>query len=122
MTCGLRRILFDLLPQPLDQRVDAADGDKRLILPHAAEERFAAEDDARARQQHVEQLELVRRQLDVRLADADAAPRRVHLDVLVGDRTRGFFDPAGLTSGRGPRRSSARTRATSSRTPNGFVR
>src|SRR5712691_2438276 len=44
----LRRILFDLLPQPLDQRVHAADGDKRLVLPDTGQKRLAAEDDAGA--------------------------------------------------------------------------
>src|SRR6266850_1232847 len=71
---GIGGVLLDLLPQPLDQRVDAAHGDERLILPDPAEQRFAAEDDAGPGEQHVEEVKLVRRQLDVPGAHADAPP------------------------------------------------
>jgi hypothetical protein len=35
--------VLDLLAEPLNQGVHAADGDEGLILPHAAEQRFTAE-------------------------------------------------------------------------------
>src|SRR6184192_2160382 len=73
----LGRIGFDLLAQPLDQRVDASLGDVRVPAPHALDQRVAAEDDAAAARQHVEQVELVRGEIDVGAVDAGEAPRRI---------------------------------------------
>jgi len=53
----VRRILFDLFPQALDERVHASHGDERLVLPDAGEERLTAEDDAGIGEQHIEKLE-----------------------------------------------------------------
>src|SRR5262245_44036019 len=50
------RVLLDLFPEPLDQRIHAAHGDEGLILPDPAEERLAAEDDARAGKEDVQKL------------------------------------------------------------------
>src|SRR5258705_7590797 len=83
---GIRRVLFDLLTQALDQRVHASHGHERLVLPDAGEKRLAGEDDAGVEEQHVEKLELVRGELHVLVADTHAAPRRIHLNVPVRDR------------------------------------
>src|SRR5882672_11281783 len=37
----IRRVLFDLFPQALDERVHASHGHERLVLPDAGEERLA---------------------------------------------------------------------------------
>src|SRR5258707_4742348 len=63
-----RGVVFDLFPDALDQRVDAADGDERIVFPDLAEQRLAAEHNAGIGEQHVEQLELVRRELDMAVA------------------------------------------------------
>jgi len=63
----IRRVLLDLLPQPLEQRVDAADVHERLS--------FHTRDSSASRlktmpgfeEEHVEQLKLVRGQLHVLL-------------------------------------------------------
>src|SRR5215203_3004089 len=73
----LRGIALDLLAHPLDQRVHAPHRHEGLILPDLAEERFATEHDARSRNQHVEELELVERELHITRTDEDAPSRRV---------------------------------------------
>ena len=90
-----------------------------------AEQRFAAEDDAGVRGEQVQQTELLIGQLDVAALDAHAAARQIDLDAVNSDR-RARRRPLrrrrpARTRWRG-RRSSARARATSSRTPNGLVR
>src|SRR3989337_2348978 len=82
-----RGVVFDLLPDAFDQRVDAADGDERVVFPDLAEQRFAAEHDAGIGEQHREQLELVRRELDLAVADFHRAAQRIDLDVFVRDGT-----------------------------------
>src|SRR5687768_12062196 len=47
---------FNLLPQALDERVDAAGCDERFVFPHLVEQRIAAEHDAGMGQQDMEQL------------------------------------------------------------------
>src|SRR3954470_3225020 len=82
----LARRAFDLLPQPLHQCIDAADGHERLILPDAAQEGLTAEHDTRIREEHVEQLELVEGEIDVNRADAHAAACRIDFDVAIENR------------------------------------
>src|SRR4029453_14115251 len=57
----VRPVVADLLAHALDQRVHAAVGDERLVLPDLAQQCLAAEDDARASEQHLQELELVGR-------------------------------------------------------------
>src|SRR5688572_7627097 len=52
---GIGGILLDAPPQALHQRIDAALGHEGVIRPHARQQRFAAEDDARVRREHVQQ-------------------------------------------------------------------
>src|SRR5688500_6760924 len=70
---GLGGIRLDLLAQSLDERIDAAHGHVRLVLPDAVQQGFTAEDNARARQQHGEQLKFVRREVDVAATETHAA-------------------------------------------------
>src|SRR5688500_18731499 len=71
----LAGIRFHFFAQSLHQRVDAAHSHVCLILPDAVQQRFATEDNAGAREQHREQLEFVRREIDVAGADAHAPAR-----------------------------------------------
>ena len=77
MKLRLRGIRFDLLAQALDQRVDAALGDVRVAAPHALDQRVAAEHDAAVAREHVEQVELVRGELDVAIVQAREPARRI---------------------------------------------
>ena len=51
-------------------------GDVRVFAPHALHERVAAEDDAAVAGQHVEQVELVRGQLDLAFVEPRLPARR----------------------------------------------
>src|SRR5205809_996461 len=86
---GIARRPLDLLPQTLDQCIDAANRHERLVLPDAAEKRLPTEHDTRIRQQHVQQFELVEREIDVDAVDTDAPPGRINFDVVIGDRRQG---------------------------------
>ena len=87
MYCGSAGSVFDLLAQPLDQRVDAALGDVRVAAPDPLHQRVAAEHDAAVAREHVEQVELVRGQLDVAIVEPRQPPRRI--DEQPGDGDRG---------------------------------
>src|SRR5262245_23413474 len=83
---GVRRFVFDLAPQPFDERIHAPNGDERFIRPGPAQERLAAQHDPRLRQQDVEQIELLVCQLDIAPADAYTTTSGIHFDVAEGNR------------------------------------
>src|SRR5687767_15958645 len=60
-----RGVALDLLAEPLHQRIDAAYGYERLVLPDAAQQRIPAENDPGVREQHLQELELIRGEVDV---------------------------------------------------------
>ena len=60
----------------LHERVHAADRDVRVFAPDALHERVAAENDAAVAGQEVEQVELVRGQLDLAIVEPRLPARR----------------------------------------------
>ena len=100
----VRRIFLQFPAKALDQGIDAPDGDVRILAPDPLDESVAAEDDATIAGQHVEQLELVRRQLDLAVAESCLAPRRLSQKVpgLHGRRVLADEQPAPRRQGRGP--------------------
>src|SRR6202795_657030 len=69
----------DLPTDLLDVAVDGPVGDDPLVAVHRVHELLAGIDPARAIGQHLEQLELYRREVEVRAADRRAISRLVEL-------------------------------------------
>ena len=86
MKRGSARIVFDLAAHALDERVDAALGDVRVAAPDPLHQRFAAEHDAAVAGEQVEQVELVRRELDLAVVEPRVAPRRIDVEPCTDDR------------------------------------
>ena len=99
----IRRIFLQFPAKALDQRIDAPDGDVRILAPDPLDESVAAEDDAAIAGQHVEQLELVRRQLDLAVAEfAWRAPAQPEVPGLHGRRVLADERPAPPQQGARP--------------------
>ena len=106
MTRRVRRIVFDLLAQALDQRVDAAHGDERVVLPHRRSSASRLKTMPGIREQHVQQLELLRGQLDVLPPTVTRRRAGSICDVLVASGAR-----RRLTLARSARRPAPQQRA-----------
>ena len=87
------------------------------VAPDPLEQLVAREHEATVVEQLPEQVELLRRELDLRVADPRLAAAGVDDEVAVPDRRALALGAVG----RRRRRRIARTRATSSRGLNGFV-
>src|SRR5438552_3033224 len=69
-------------PNPLHERVDAADGDESAAAPDLCEQRVAAEHAPRMPRQQIEQLEFLLGDLDVAAADAHPPPVRIDVEIV----------------------------------------
>src|ERR687888_1244112 len=67
---GLRGFVLELLAEALYERIDAAGRDVRVVAPHALHERLAAEHDPAIAREQIQQIELVRGEIDVAAVDA----------------------------------------------------
>ena len=113
---GFDGVGLDLGPQPLDVDVERLGVADVVGAPHPVDELHAGEHAAGVAQQHLQQLELLERQLHLLAADGDDVALDVHADRPRLERS------AGASSSASPRRrSTARMRATSSREENGLV-
>src|SRR5262245_35400079 len=82
---GIRRPALDLLAQALHQRVYAANGYERLILPDLAEKRFSTEHNARVTDEDVQQLELIEGQPHLAVANSHASAGGIDFNMFVTD-------------------------------------
>src|SRR5205085_10251586 len=80
-----RRGVAELPAQLADVDVDGARVTGEGVAPHALEELVAREDEAAVVEELPEQVELLRRELDLLLPDAHLAPARVDVQVAVPD-------------------------------------
>ena len=107
----------ELAPHGGDVRVDGAPAGRAVdVAPDLLEQLLAAEDDAGPAREPVHEVELGRREVHELAVAADLAALGIDRDRPGGDR---LASPA--PAARRARRSSARTRATSSRWLNGLV-
>src|SRR4051812_1361710 len=81
-----RRCVAELAAQLADVHVDRARVACEGVAPHALEQLVARQHEAAVIEQLPEEIELLRRELDLFLADAHLAPARVDVQVAVLDR------------------------------------
>ena len=113
-----RRRVAELAAQLAHVHVDRARVARERVAPDALEQLVAREHEPAMVEQLPEQVELLRRELDLLVADAHLAPAGVDREVAVPELLALALARARASRGAG----STCTRATSSRGLNGFVR
>jgi hypothetical protein len=81
-------IELDAPPKPADQRIDASHRDKTMITPDERQQPVTTEYDAGMRDENIQQVKFLFRQLHPPVLDAHVPPGRINLDVSMADGWR----------------------------------